>query len=295
MVAASVPGLIAAEQAIVFGATGLVGVATSPGPAVERRDVGVVLVNAGVVHRVGPNRLYVSLARQLSQAGFTVLRFDHSGIGDSPPRADQLNFDVSSVSEVVEAMDWLAAERQCRRFVLVGLCSGTLTAFRTAIADARVSGLVLLTALLLDPSTIPQDIVAEASDRRVMRSYLVEKAASRAAWRRLLAKGIDLRKVVRVFGRMLRKPSARVIPGNTELIERLRSLLERGVSVLFVFAEPTTVLEGFRMTIDPELPRLRRSGRIDVTIVRHADHTFTELRHQREILELTTSWLSRCT
>jgi len=58
--------------------------------------------------------------------------------------------------------------------------------------------------------------------------------------------------------------------------------------VLFVFAEPTTVLEGFRMTIDPELPRLRRSGRIDVTIVRHADHTFTELRHQRQILELTT-------
>src|SRR5689334_20064244 len=71
----------AAENAIVFGGdVRLVGIVTTP--AETRADrTGVILLNAGVVHRVGPNRLYVTLARRLAQAGLTVLRFDHSGIG----------------------------------------------------------------------------------------------------------------------------------------------------------------------------------------------------------------------
>ena len=44
----------------------------------------VVLLNAGIVHRVGPNRMHVLLARALAAAGIPSLRFDMSGIGDSP-------------------------------------------------------------------------------------------------------------------------------------------------------------------------------------------------------------------
>src|SRR5262245_34733723 len=141
----------AAEQAIVFGgaAARLVGIVTTPSSSAAVRSTGVILLNAGVVHRVGPNRMYVTLARRLSQAGLTVLRFDHSGIGDSEPRDDRLDFNQSSVLETIAAMDWLAAERRCRSFALIGLCSGTLTAFNTALADARVTDLVLMTALLV--------------------------------------------------------------------------------------------------------------------------------------------------
>jgi hypothetical protein len=63
---------------------------------------------------------------------------------------------------------------------------------------------------------------------------------------------------------------------------------------LFVFAEPTTVLEYFRMTVAPRLRALGRHGRIEMTVVPRADHTFTELRHQRHVVDLTADWLSRC-
>jgi pimeloyl-ACP methyl ester carboxylesterase len=249
------------------------------------------------VHRVGPNRLYVNLARRLARSGFTVLRFDHSGVGDSQPREDHLPFGESSVAEAVDAMNFLAADRQCDKFALVGLCSGTLTAFRTAYVDARVTSLVLLTALLLDPSTVPEEIIAEALDRRVARSYLVEKIGSMHAWRKVLSGGADIAAIWRVLQRRIAKrispPS--IAPGTEELIAQMRDLLQRGVAVRFVFADPATVLEGFRMTIAPALRDLRERGRIDVRLIKRADHTFTRLRHQAEVIELTSEWLLRCT
>jgi alpha/beta superfamily hydrolase len=286
------------EEAVVFGADGrLVGVVTdSAADRSTAAHVAVVFLNAGVVHRVGPSRLYVNLARQLSRLGVTSFRFDHSGIGDSQPRVDDLAFEQSSVSEAIEAIDWLVRERRCQSFILVGLCSGTLTAFRTALVDARVKSLVLLTALLVDPSTVPEHVVAEAAERRVARSYLVEKIVNPSAWKRILARRTDYRRVWSATRRLVGARVRRTPPaaGESVLVDQIRQLLDRGVSLQFIYAEPTTVLEWFRMTLAPTLASLRSRGRLDFIIVRHADHTFTEQRHQAHVVELVSEWVRRC-
>jgi len=46
----------------------------------------VLLLNAGLIHHIGPARLWVSLARRFAAAGMRCLRFDLSGLGDSPVR-----------------------------------------------------------------------------------------------------------------------------------------------------------------------------------------------------------------
>src|SRR5688572_19677995 len=43
----------------------------------------VVLLSPGVKMRVGPGRLYVALTDRLTALGYTVLRFDFYGLGDS--------------------------------------------------------------------------------------------------------------------------------------------------------------------------------------------------------------------
>ena len=258
---------------------------------------GVILLNAGVVHHVGPNRLYVTLARRLARSGFTVLRFDHSGVGDSPPREDDLPFDESSILEVKDAMHWLAAERRCTAFVLVGLCSGTLTAFRVAQMDSRVSGLVLLTALLQDPSTVAPEVVAEAADRRVARSYVTIKALHGGTWLKVLTGRANYRHAFRTVRRLLLRskqpPHDAARTGTAGVIDAIQGILKRRVAVLFIFAEPTTVLEYFRMTITPYMASLRRHGDIDVIVLAGADHTFTELRHQSRVVDLMAGWLER--
>src|SRR5215475_3162536 len=53
---------------------------------------GVIILNAGVLHRVGPHRLHVLLARRLAASGFTGLRLDLGGIGDSIASSDAASF-----------------------------------------------------------------------------------------------------------------------------------------------------------------------------------------------------------
>ena len=88
------------EEAVVFGATSsLVGVVTDPVVgARDKEDLpAIILLNAGIAHRVAPHRLYVNMARRFADMGFTVLRFDFSGVGDSPLRQDNLPRARSSI------------------------------------------------------------------------------------------------------------------------------------------------------------------------------------------------------
>lgn len=283
------------EQVASFGPGGrLVGVLTQPsdGPP---RETAILLLNAGVVHHVGPQRLWVTLARRLAQAGFTVLRFDHAGIGDSPHRDEGLPWDESSLADVTDALGWIEQSTRCRRFALLGLCAGTLTAFRAAQREPRVDALVLLTALIEDPATVPEDVVAEAMDRRVGRSYVTQKATSGEAWKRLLTGQVNPGRVIRTIGRTAFSPAkaSGQRPGTADAVAGLERLLRRGTSISFLYAEPTTVLEYFRMTLEPRLAELQALGRLDFTVFKGADHTFTARRDQARVVEAITNGLGQ--
>ena len=65
----------------------LVGVYTAPACETSRDTPGdaptVILLNAGVVHRSGPFRLHVEVARRLASLGYPCFRFDLAYLGDS--------------------------------------------------------------------------------------------------------------------------------------------------------------------------------------------------------------------
>ena len=134
------------EQAVLFGKDrSLVGVVTDPPEKKRGMDLpAVIFLNSGIVHRVGPNRIYVKMARHLSTMGFVVMRFDFSGIGDSQPRRDTLPFVKSAISEVQEAMGCLKEVRGVGHFVLIGGCSGARISFQAACQDARVVAAFLI-------------------------------------------------------------------------------------------------------------------------------------------------------
>ena len=73
------------ERAVRFGKTAkLVGIVAEPNPTEQSGTdkPAVLMLNSGILHRVGACRLHVKLARSLASEGHTVLRFDFSGIGD---------------------------------------------------------------------------------------------------------------------------------------------------------------------------------------------------------------------
>ncbi len=137
---------IVREQPVLLGTwQSMVGVvSTVSADAVPRERPAVVILNSGVIHRVGANRMHVYLARALALRGHTVLRFDLSGIGDSEPRRDALAPFDAALADIHEALDHLEQTRGVREVVLIGLCSGANHALLYAASDARVVGVALL-------------------------------------------------------------------------------------------------------------------------------------------------------
>jgi hypothetical protein len=143
------------EHALTFGPEDcLVGVLTSPAHTASPDELVVtgaesppvvhILFNAGVISRIGPHRTNVRLARALAAQGEWVLRFDLSGLGDSRQALGNLDARAQAIADLQTAMDFLAQLLGAQRFNLIGICSGAVYSFWTAMADPRVTGLFMI-------------------------------------------------------------------------------------------------------------------------------------------------------
>jgi alpha-beta hydrolase superfamily lysophospholipase len=122
------------ERTVRLGPLGLFGIVTEPGG--PPRGPTVVLVNEGNTHHIGQARIWVDLARRVAAAGFRVLRFDLSGIGDSNTRPGQrahVSRAPEAIEDVYEAMRAIRPEDPTD-VVLVGFCSGAYEVIEQALA-----------------------------------------------------------------------------------------------------------------------------------------------------------------
>jgi pimeloyl-ACP methyl ester carboxylesterase len=274
-----------------FGREGsLVGVLTDPSWASSaqcgetddrrrRRELpGVVFSNAGLVHRVGANRLHVTLARKLAAKGIASLRFDHSGIGDSPPARDNHALRERRIAEIREAMRVLGDATGTDRFLLCGHCSGALYSFVTAQSDPRVMGLGLLNP--------PGKLLA----RHFFRTFLRHPAA----WRRLFAGQATIgRQVARLVRQAGASPGPKEDVRQPDLVSSLQALATRGVDVLFVYSEWDTGLDYFNYSLRKAIRAPEMKEKVRCEIVPGADHGFSLLSHQKRVLEILDDWTER--
>lgn len=265
-----------------FGGEGqLVGIVSHP----TRSDPGrpaVLLLNAGVLHRVGPHRLHVLLARQIAARGNPGLRLDLGGIGDSVASSDATSFRDSAVADTREAMSGLQRALGTSRFVLFGVCAGADNSMATALVDDRVAAIVLV-----DPHTYP----TRMSQLRDLRARVAKRGSKREAARWLA--GVAIRRVRARLQRTDDNPveEGRSAPPMATFRAQLTQIVDRGVKVLAIYSgihgagynEPDQLFEVF--------PELR--GRVDTLYFPDANHTFTERATQAQLIDAVTSWIDR--
>lgn len=275
------------EQAILFGnQRSLVGVLTHPSDHTRSTPgVGVLLLNAGIVHRVGPGRIYVKIARELAARGFTVVRFDFSGIGDSKSRCDDLPFDKSAVEEVQSAMGLLQADYGIRRFVLLGGCSGARVSLDTASLDARVSGAILINFPSPDEAELETDAVMRKNSHYV-RNFAIRSGQS---WRRFFTGQADYKKLAstllfEIRRRVTGEPMA--LHQGASFRASVEPLLGRGMHPVFVCSEGDSRLEDLRRLGGTFFKRMCRERKIDLTVVPRSDHTFSSLVDHERLIDI---------
>ena len=281
------------EKAVRFGTTAsLVGVLTEAATGMPDSDRPAVLfLNSGILHRVGSCRMHVRLSRAFSAAGFHCLRFDYSGIGDSDLRRDSLSFEESAVVETREAMDYLAKAKGTKRFVLMGLCSGADMAHETAVADERVTGLVML------------DAWAYKTLGYKLRRYgpkLLDLASWRNSlgirWRRFRGTYVDRRACVPGSeGVEYEVPKyVRVFPPRERIAKDIKGFVARGVQMYYLW---TGGLEEYnhRGQHQATFREVRFGSLLREEHLPDADHILTGLPHQEYVVRNVVEWAGKFT
>jgi pimeloyl-ACP methyl ester carboxylesterase len=267
--------LLTVEQS--FG--GLFGVLTEP---VDARSAGlcVVMLNAGAIRRVGPNRMWVEAARRWAARGVPTLRLDLEGIGDADGDASRLDelaelYVPELVDQVRAALDALEARGLGSRYVLAGLCSGAYWSFHGALEDWRVAGAFMLNprALFWNPSL--------AISRDFRRGLL-----RLSSWRRVLRREVPL---ARMFTLAVRAPL--VLPrraltrwyarrrGRDELDRALDRLLDSDKHLYFFFSGNEPLYE--ELELEGRLEQLDRRANVGLELIPDRDHTLRPFQAQR--------------
>jgi hypothetical protein len=278
------------ERAVSFAAGGrLSGVVCEP-PAGQARAgaPAIVSCNVGVTHHVGPYRFYVDLARALALRGFTSLRFDLSGLGNSAVRKDALGDRERALDDLLEAMNYLQSRHGQTWFAPVGFCSGVDAAHRAALVHERVRGVCFI----------------EGYAYRTRGFYLRYPAryADISRWRRFACRNMpsSLREVPG-FRRLGQYADAftqedevfvRNYPTRIELKRDYEAMSARGTSQLFVYVGGDSPFNHERQFL--EFTGLEEIGPTrEVVYLPKADHTFFLADDRRHVVDLVASWATR--
>jgi hypothetical protein len=268
------------EEPLQFGEGGrLFGILTRPSVQVrDPQELPVfVFFNAGLLHRIGPLRLYVRLARDLSRMGFSSLRVDLAGKGDSSPRPG-LTQQQSVAADYEEILRVLESRLARVPLILAGLCSGADNAIRLTPKDARVVGLVLL-----DPVCPPDD---GFSARAFVLKYTT--TARYVAWlkRRFEAPTTRLRGSEEEVDPL----SIRDVPTLEQLRSAFECIRERKGRVLSVFTQ-------YALRYYNQAGQLGRVLGVDgyqqfgnEVFWPWAEHTYTLELHRRRLMEVVKTW-----
>lgn len=282
---------IVRDETIRLGPEGqLVGIVSHPAGGQARTSTApaVIILNAGVLHRVGPHRLHVALARRVAALGFPCLRLDLGGIGDSTASTDATTFRESAVADTRVAMAGLGDALGAQRFVIFGICAGADNALATALVDDRVAGIVLVDAAVY---ATPRSLYRELR-RRLAEPDGVTRAlrwGARRARTRLRREVSRLERLRRgIAGEP--PPEGRETPPIEAFRSQLATLADRGIGVLTIYAGMHGENYNHADQIFESFPELR--GRIDRAYFPDANHTFTQLEDQAALIDTTTRWIT---
>ncbi|MCB0882664.1 MAG: hypothetical protein KDC33_10685 [Thermoleophilia bacterium] len=245
-----------------------------------------VFLNAGSVRHIGPNRLWVEMARDLARRGIPSLRADLSGIGDGDGDEDLRTqeaglHDPSLVVEARHVVDAALAGSGAARAGLVGLCSGAAWSAHVAADDMRVDR-----AVMINPRYIVWD--QDVADARETASASTS-VLRRSAWRKLAEGRVTPRRAAAVAHAMLtravgaatrRRSSRDVPPAAADVVRRLG---RPGLRALFVFTAGEPLLE------ELEADRLlARRDAPDVVRLEDAGHTLRPRWAQERAIEIVS-------
>lgn len=285
-------------------------------PAAARAGLpAVILLSPGVKMRVGPGRLYVPVTQLLNELGYTVLRFDFYGLGDSEGELAETqlidiynNVEVGRyVDDTLAAMRWMREAQGFETFMLGGLCGGATTAALTAERDTGVVQLLCIgLAIALSSDAAPAKYLTRVELDSRRRGYY-RRLLEPQSWLRLLTfqseYGVIWRSLKRIVIKEKSRPqTAAVSPAPSVALENANPLfppaffafLKRGGQALLLFSEKDRLPSEFEEKFTHPYAAALAPYQAQLTshTVPSANHVLSMPQWRDEALAVCRRWLT---
>lgn len=236
--------------------------------------------------RYGPQRILLQATAALAAQGFTTLRLDFRGRGDSTgdPTATTLD---GMIEDILTAAQWLRSEHAVERINLVGLCSGGNVALGAASLLPDVDHVVCWSLLpFMEHKT---QAARQGTPRKALLRQMLRKALRPETWAKLLRGEANVRGAVQVIakdkegddGEKRRKTSARNILADLEGFSGRLHLL-------YGSRDPEAAGSQAFFTAwcrDHHIP-------VDTSVISGAPHNFYTAKWTEAVVEQTVQWLT---
>jgi alpha-beta hydrolase superfamily lysophospholipase len=255
----------------------------------------VILLNSGSVHHVGPNRLYVDIARMLAAKGHCVLRLDLEGIGDSAtaiPTRENHPYQPNAVANTFAAMDYLQASGFGDGFIIGGICSGAYTAFHCALSEYErsQSSQRIKTTLLINPLTFywkeGMSLSTRQDETQTIRDKNLYKQSVRDPnkWLKLISGKVSFRYLLQFMFSFLKFRLQMLtsaftvifIDSKNPLSMDFDKLVKRKLPVHFIFSSTDPGLDLIKKDAQQSLSKGLTEQVFDIALIENADHTFSQ-------------------
>ncbi|VAW92768.1 hypothetical protein MNBD_GAMMA23-344 [hydrothermal vent metagenome] len=254
----------------------------------------VIIANSGANHRVGPSRLYVLIARELSLMGFRCLRVDVPGIGDSiapNQELENIEYITSSSKRILEVIEALQCNSNSQ-FILMGLCSGAYFSFHAALDLTKIN---ITESILINPLTFYWDEGMSEHNSPTKHfstwNWYKKALASPNSWIKLLKGKIDFKSLFqavknRVEIRLMSKLS-HITQNETvknankhrhQLGLDLAKIANNNTHIQFILARNDPGYDILMTNAGKTVKKLQKTNKINIAFVENADHTFSKYK-----------------
>jgi pimeloyl-ACP methyl ester carboxylesterase len=247
-----------------------------------KKQTALIFLHGWGTYRIGPHRLFVEAARELASAGFTCLRFDFRGRGESEGDVAGTTL-LDMIDDAKEAIREMLKREGISQIVLLGLCSGGEVAVGTAASDSNINGVVLLSTPLLGRQAGAKDDVRQTANSA--KSYW-QKLFLPQTWGKIFKFRVNYRVIFKIlFGHFQHRQNDKPVK-EAGLLEDFKSY--KG-ACLFIYGgkdpEAATSENAYRKIC-------AKNGKTVFNTIPEANHNFYSVAWKQELIRQISEWLS---
>jgi hypothetical protein len=275
------------ERTVRFGKSAPLNAVITEPSQIDENKPALIILNSGIMHKVGACRLSVKIARTAAEAGILCLRFDHAGIGDSEPRRGTAPFERTAPEEVIDAMNYLSDLKRVKRFVLYGLCSGADMSFETAKIDVRVMGVIQI------------DAYAYRTPKYYLHYYL-PRMMQWGVWINFIINRIPVILGLKkkqtdsssIGEENMEMPSyIRDFPPQSYVEEGVQALVNRSVHLYYIFTAGQQECMNYQGQFRDMFPSVDFKNLLKETYLSDSSHIIKEPHNQKRVAEDIRDWI----